>query len=116
MASDDEHESPDPRRWDERQDSGDETTRSVVYRRNNEYLKIEALLEVIEFSGVDLLNHNSKLAFQERLSRAKQKDERRKRWAQGRMVTIWAILGTFGGAIVTFETPRIATWLTGLLP
>lgn len=73
--------------------------------------KVEALLDALEFAEIDLLNPDSKRAFSERLLRAKRRDDRRRRWAQGRMATVWAILGTVGGGIFTFEFPRIAAWL-----
>ena len=111
MALDDgvpEHTASGSDGWD-----GAERRRLYLSREVGHYndpRKIEALLECIEFSGVDLLDKSDKIAFTERLARAKRADERRKRWNDHRVRSMLWIVSTVGTVLVSLWLPEAVKW------
>lgn len=110
VADEDDRESP----WD----GPDQRGRIFLSREvghYDDYRKIRALLECIEFSGVDLLDPDDKLAFTERFARAKRAEDRRKRWAGKRAATIAWAAALIGGAIFSSFWPDALSWLRSRL-
>jgi hypothetical protein len=89
--------------------------RSPLYRRYQEGRKIEALLECIEFSGIDLLDSHSKQAFTERLARDRRAAERQERWRKSRAGALVWIVTAVGGAAISLSIPDIYGWLRKIM-
>lgn len=85
-------------------------------RRDMEARKLRALLEVIEFSGVDLLDIDDKTEFTDRLAQAKRSYERRRRRAEGRPKVVLAIFGAIASAIFTLNLPDAMAWVKAHWP
>jgi len=100
---------------DDRSDwPGVERRRAYLSREVGHYndpRKIEALLECIEFSGVDLLDTNDKIAFTERLARAKRADERRRKWRDGRARSIIWAASAVGTVLISLWLPEVVKWI-----
>lgn len=78
--------------------------------------KLRALLECIEFSGVDLLDADDKISFTDRLARAKRAEDKRIKRAEDRPKTMLKIVGAVGGGLLTLWLPDVVTWLKAHSP
>ncbi len=115
MASDDDAEHPrETGAWD-----GVERRKYVPLPKevgHYDATKMRALLECIEFSGVDLLDPHDKIAFTERLAEAKRNAERRKRRAESRPKIILGVIGAIASTLFTVNLPDIIAWVKSHLP
>ena len=78
--------------------------------------RVEALLECIEFSGVDLLNISSKLDFQERLRLGRIAYERSMRRTESRPKLVLGIMGGIAAFIGTIVGADVWVWLKAHFP
>jgi hypothetical protein len=77
--------------------------------------KTEALLDCIEFSGVDLLDPDDKRELTERFARARRVEIRRKRWQEKRAAVVVWIISAFGTVVVSLWLPEALKWIRSKL-
>jgi hypothetical protein len=77
--------------------------------------KIEALLDCIEFSGVDLMDADDKREYTERLARARRMEVKRKRWQEKRAAIVVWIISAFGTVIISLWLPEALKWIRSKL-
>ena len=114
MATPDDVPTDPPKDWD-----GTERRKTPPLPRevgNYDARKIRALLECIEFSGVDLLDPEDKVSFTERLAKAKRADDNRKKRAENRPKYVISVLGAAAGGVFTLNLPDIMAWVKAHLP